>query len=213
MIATRAITRFSTNATFRSKAIQRRLLTTKEPVKEATKEAAPTEKLTWWNDPALWGRFGAIAGWGMSGAAIYDSAKSSPEIISLNMTTVLIVYSSLFARWAFIVKPQNLLLAGCHVTNVGAQLNQLRLALQYKSEHGGEEGKEEVQKYMYTAGAGAVGGLGCILAGPVVRKKLIAANVGMLTTIAAAEAGECEYIFNSALCGLVLIVLMTLENI
>lgn len=92
------------------------------------------------------------------------------------------------------------------MTNVGAQLNQLRLALQYKSEHGGETGKEEVQKYMYTAGAGAVGGLGCILAGPVVRKKLIAANVGMLTTIAAAEAGECKYIFNIALCGLVPIV-------
>ena len=37
----------------------------------------------------------------------------------------MIVYSSLFCRWGFIVKPQNLLLASCHATNVVAQLNQV----------------------------------------------------------------------------------------
>jgi len=198
MFASRAITRLSTNAAYRSKPIQRRLLTTKEPVKEATANAtketsqvvSKTETVTWWNSAELWGRFGAIAGWGMSGAAIYDAMSSSPEIISLNMTTVLIVYSSLFARWAFIVKPQNLLLAGCHVTNVGAQLNQMRLALAYKTEHGGEKGKKEVETFLYTAGAGAVGGLGCLVGGPVVRKRLMAANLGLLTTVAVAEAGE-----------------------
>lgn len=125
----------------------------------------------------------------MSGAAIYDATSGSPEIISLNMTSVLIVYSSLFARWAFIVKPQNLLLAGCHITNVGAQLNQLRRALEYKFEKGGAEGKADVEKFMYTAGAGAVGGAACLLGGPAVRNKLLAANLGILTTMAAAEAG------------------------
>jgi hypothetical protein len=66
-----------------------------------------------------------------SGAAIYDATLGGPETISLTMTPVLIVYSSLFARWAFIVKPQNLLLASCHMTNVVAQGNQLRRALEY----------------------------------------------------------------------------------
>jgi hypothetical protein len=73
----------------------------------------------------------------MSGAAIYDAFQSSPEVISLNMTGVLIVYSSLFARWAFVVKPQNLLLASCHVTNVAAQCNQMRRGLEFKRENGG----------------------------------------------------------------------------
>lgn len=122
----------------------------------------------------------------MSASAIYDAQFQSPEIISMNMTSVLIVYSSLFARWAWIVKPQNLLLASCHVTNVGAQLNQLRRALNYRLEQGH---KEEVEKFVYTAAAGAVGGAACIFAGPVVRSKLMAANLGLLTTIAAAEAG------------------------
>ena len=196
MISSRTFTRLSSNAIHRSKHLQRRLLTTKESVKEATTSNATKETVTWWNSPELWGRLGAIAGWGMSGAAIYDATSSSPEIISLNMTCVLIVYSSLFAKWAFIVKPQNLLLAGCHVTNVGAQLNQLRRALEYKNDHGGEKGKEEVEKFAYTAAAGAAGGLGCILAGPVVRKKLMAANLGLLTTVAAAEAGEFVFTFS-----------------
>jgi len=122
----------------------------------------------------------------MSGSAIYDAQYQSPDIISMNMTSVLIVYSSLFARWAWIVKPQNLLLASCHVTNVAAQLNQLRRALNYKLEQGH---KEDVEKFVYTAVAGAVGGAACVVAGPVVRQKLMVANLGLLSTIAAAEAG------------------------
>jgi hypothetical protein len=106
----------------------------------------------------------------------------------MNMTTVLIVYSSLFARWAWIVKPQNLLLASCHITNVGAQLNQLRRALEYKLEQGQ---KEVVEKYLYTAAAGAAGGAACVMAGPAMRSKLMAANIGILSAAAAADAGEC----------------------
>ena len=68
------------------------------------------KKPHWFNSPEFWGKAGALAGWGMTGAAIYDANHSGPELISMNMTGVLIVYSSLFARWAYIVKPQNLLL-------------------------------------------------------------------------------------------------------
>jgi len=196
MIASRTISRLSGNSAFRANAINRRLLSTeKEPLKEATKQAKeavsdikPTVKTesSWWTNVELWGRLGAIAGWGMSGSAIYDAQYQSPDIISMNMTTVLIVYSSLFARWAWIVKPQNLLLASCHITNVGAQLNQLRRALEYKLEQGQ---KEEVEKYLYTAAAGAAGGAACIMGGPAMRSKLMAANIGILSAAAAADAG------------------------
>ena len=68
----------------------------------------------------------------MSGAAIFDAANSGPEIISLNMTSVLLVYSSLFARWAWVVQPRNTLLCGCHVANIIGQSNQMRRAINHK---------------------------------------------------------------------------------
>jgi hypothetical protein len=157
----------------------------KEAIKESTKKTEETTT-TWWNSAELWGKFGALAGWGMSGAAIYDASVSGPEIISMNMTGVLIVYSSLFARWAYVVKPQNLLLASCHAANVAAQLNQLRRALQYKLDQGN---KEEVEAYAKNAAAVGVAGAACILGGPTVQASLGAANLGALSTIAAADAG------------------------
>lgn len=36
--------------------------------------------------------------------------QPGPEVISLNMTPVMLIYSSLFARWAYVVQPRNLLL-------------------------------------------------------------------------------------------------------
>ena len=141
---------------------------------------------SWWDSAEFWGRCGALAGWGMSGAAIYDALESSPELISLNMTGVLLVYSSLFSRWAFVVKPQNLLLAGCHITNVAAQANQLRRAVEYKKEHGLDE---EVNDIMVKAGATAAAGAACVLAGPAVQGALVNASLGPISAVAAAEAG------------------------
>ena len=161
--------------------------TMKDPVKQAAAKAAKepgTQSL--WNSAEFWGRMGALAGWGMSGAAIYDALQSSPELISLNMTGVLLVYSSLFARWAFVVKPQNLLLAGCHVTNVGAQGNQLRRAIEYKKENGKDD---EVNDILTKAGLVAAGGVGCVLAGPAMQSALVNANLGVVSTVAAADAG------------------------
>ncbi|KAL9180245.1 hypothetical protein ACHAXT_008215 [Thalassiosira profunda] len=154
--------------------------------KEAAAEAPKAESESLWNSAEFWGRCGALAGWGMSGAAIYDAMQSSPELISLNMTGVLIVYSSLFARWAFVVKPQNLLLAGCHVTNVGAQLNQLRRAIEYKKENGKDE---EVNDILTKAGAVAAGGLACVMAGPMAQSAIVGANLGPVSAVAAADAG------------------------
>ena len=112
---------------------------TKEQPPKSSSSGSSSSSSSWWDSAEFWGRCGALAGWGMSGAAIYDALESSPELISLNMTGVLLVYSSLFARWAFIVKPQNLLLAGCHITNVAAQANQLRRAVEYKKENGKDD--------------------------------------------------------------------------
>jgi hypothetical protein len=166
----------------------------KEPVKEAAAAAAkttveaakPAEKGGLWSSAQFWGALGALAGWGMSGAAIYDAFENGPEVISLTMTPVLIVYSSLFARWAWVVTPRNLLLCGCHVTNIGAQLNQLKRALEHKIAIGQEE---EVKAMVQKAGmAGAFMG-GSILAGPAMRAALSNANLGVVSTVAAAEAG------------------------
>ena len=98
----------------------RRLLSEKPAEKAAEKAAAPEAKPGWWSSAEFWGGLGALAGWGMTGAAIYDAQFSSPEKISMTMTPVMIIYSSLFCRWAIVVKPQNLLLAACHGSNVVA---------------------------------------------------------------------------------------------
>eukprot|EP00559_Dactyliosolen_fragilissimus_P002199 CAMPEP_0184855586 /NCGR_PEP_ID=MMETSP0580-20130426/786_1 /TAXON_ID=1118495 /ORGANISM="Dactyliosolen fragilissimus" /LENGTH=209 /DNA_ID=CAMNT_0027350135 /DNA_START=54 /DNA_END=680 /DNA_ORIENTATION=+ len=160
----------------------------KDAAKDLGKDTVKAEKTlsSLWSSTEFWARLGAIAGWGMSGAAIYDASQSSAELISLNMTGVLVVYSSLFARWAFIVKPQNLLLAACHVTNVFAQLNQMRRALVYKIDNGKEK---EVEEYAYNAAAVAAGGAACILLGPRVQTSLTAANLGVISTVSAAAAG------------------------
>lgn len=170
------------NAGSNIRVLNKRLLSNES----SSSSSSSTKKESWWTNVELWAKAGAIAGWGMSGSAIYDSLATGPEVISLNMTGVLIVYSSLFTRWAYIVKPQNLLLASCHAANVLAQLNQLRRALQYKLDQGQ---KEEVEAYAMNAAAAVGGGAACIFGGPVVRSKLTGANLGLLSDIAASDAG------------------------
>jgi len=122
----------------------------------------------------------------VSGAAISDAVNQGPEIISLNMTGVLIVYSSLFARWAYIVKPRNMLLCGCHVTNVVAQCNQMRRALDYKMEQGETE---QVKDITAKAAATAAGAGAFVVLGPTLQSMLTGANLGIISTIAGADAG------------------------
>ena len=98
----------------------------------------------------------------------------------------MIVYSSLFARWAWVVKPQNLLLSACHVSNVFAQINQMRRAVNYKIEKGEEEEVYEIGK---KAAGVAVGIGGVIIASPVIRNAVVSANLGPVSTFAGAAAG------------------------
>ena len=155
--------------------------------KETTKEGnQQKDNGGWWHSANFWGAMGALAGWGMSGSAIYDAAQQGPEVISLTMTPVLMVYSALFARWAWVVQPRNTFLAACHATNVVAQSNQLRRALEYKMSNGQEA---EVQAMGQKAAIGGVALLGGIAAGPTMRSMLTNANLGIVSTVAAADAG------------------------
>lgn len=171
-----------------SRSVARRLLSDSKIKATEAATAAPKEepKKGIWNNPEFWGFMGAVAGWGMSGAAIYDATQQGPEVISLTMTPVLIVYSTLFARWAWVVKPRNVLLMSCHVANVGAQLNQMRRALEHKIAIGEEKQVNELRDKTAIGGAVLVGSL---LAGPHVRQILTKANLGVVSTVAAADAG------------------------
>lgn len=151
-----------------------------------TAQDSGSKASSWWNSAELWGGLGALAGWGMSGAALYDAANQGPEVISLTMTPVLIVYSTLFARWAWVVKPQNLLLCSCHVTNVAAQLNQLRRALEFQIANGGEDRVRAMGERTAVGGAVLAGS---VLAGPSLRSKLIQSNLGAVSAVAASDAG------------------------
>eukprot|EP01082_Thalassiosira_pseudonana_P012876 g12087.t1 g12087 contig6:1187405-1188441(-) len=126
------------------------------PSATAQASAEAPKSQGWWDSAEFWGRCGAIAGWGMSGAAIYDALESSPEVISLNMTGVLIVP------------------------------NQMRRALEYKQANGEEEAVNDI---LVKAGATAAGAVACVLAGPTVQSALVAANIPLVSAVAAADAG------------------------
>jgi Mitochondrial pyruvate carriers len=165
----------------KSSSVRRWMTTeTKETVKEAV--TPNKEKTSWWSDAKFWGGLGALAGWGMSGSAIYDAALQGPEVISLTMTPVLIVYSTLFARWAYVVTPPNPLLMYCHIANVAAQLNQLRRALEYKMQNGEEE---KVKELMTKVAVGGAVTAVAVAAGPRARTALAGAGLGVISTVAA----------------------------
>lgn len=152
----------------------------------STAGTPPPAKTGWWSSAEFWGGCGAIAGWGMTGAAIYDASEKGPEIISLNMTGVMLVYSSLFARWAYVVKPQNLLLSACHASNVVAQCNQMRRALEFKLANGEKEEVEEIGK---KAAATVAGAAVAIVAGPALQTALVGAAIPGVSSVAGAAAG------------------------
>ncbi|KAF8359292.1 mpc-1 [Pristionchus pacificus] len=68
--------------------------------------------------------WGPVANWGLPLAALAD-LKKNPDMISGNMTAALVIYSSVFMRFAWHVQPRNLLLFACHATNFTAQSTQL----------------------------------------------------------------------------------------
>lgn len=77
---------------------------------------------TGWKTTHFWG---PTANWGLVLAACYDMSQKGPEIISTNMTTVMIFYSAAFMRFALRIQPRNLFLFSCHFFNFNVQLVQL----------------------------------------------------------------------------------------
>eukprot|EP00310_Coccolithus_braarudii_P014018 CAMPEP_0183350998 /NCGR_PEP_ID=MMETSP0164_2-20130417/22896_1 /TAXON_ID=221442 /ORGANISM="Coccolithus pelagicus ssp braarudi, Strain PLY182g" /LENGTH=311 /DNA_ID=CAMNT_0025523069 /DNA_START=36 /DNA_END=971 /DNA_ORIENTATION=- len=81
----------------------------------------------------FFGFVGACCNWFLGLSALYDASSKGPELISLPMTLVLLVYSLLFGRWAgWDVSPANYMLCGSHMFNVVMQANQLRRCIVYK---------------------------------------------------------------------------------
>ncbi|XP_054800538.1 mitochondrial pyruvate carrier 1-like isoform X2 [Prosopis cineraria] len=80
-----------------------------------------------WNSPIgpktthFWG---PTFNWSLPIAAAVDT-KKPPEMISLNMTAVMCVYSAMFMRFAWVVRPRNIHLMVCHISNETLQLYQL----------------------------------------------------------------------------------------
>ena len=174
-----------TGTLFATAAVAALLLAPLAATAKAAVVAAPATGLPIY-DAKFWGFLGAIAGWGMSLAAIKDAAVSGPEIISPNMTFVMLIYSGLFAWWAWVVSPQNLLLCACHTANICAQSNQMRRLIAYLK----AEGKtSEVLDMGKKAVLVAVAGVASIVGGPAAQGALAGAGLGAVSTIAAAKAG------------------------
>eukprot|EP01112_Ceratiomyxa_fruticulosa_P009961 TRINITY_DN2614_c0_g1_i1.p1 TRINITY_DN2614_c0_g1~~TRINITY_DN2614_c0_g1_i1.p1 ORF type:complete len:109 (+),score=15.52 TRINITY_DN2614_c0_g1_i1:384-710(+) len=87
-----------------------------------------------WNSPMgiktthFWG---PVANWGFVLAGLWDLNKD-PENVSGAMTTALCVYSGLFMRFAWRVKPRNYLLLVCHMANETVQLYHLQRKIRYE---------------------------------------------------------------------------------
>ena len=136
---------------------------------------------------AFWGTLGAMANWGLAGSAMYDAYFKGPEIISLNMTCVQIGYSALFARWAWVVQPRNLLLMACHVTNVCAQTNQLRRCIEYKLATDGPNAKADIEELGKKAGVFVAGVAAFIVSTPMIHAAFLGSSLpgaGFITAAA-----------------------------
>ncbi|KAL9672953.1 hypothetical protein QQ045_029206 [Rhodiola kirilowii] len=68
--------------------------------------------------------WGPVSNCAIVGAAMMDTQRS-PEIISGKLTSVMCVYSALFMRFAWMIRPRNYFLLGTHMTNESVQLYQL----------------------------------------------------------------------------------------
>lgn len=138
--------------------------------------------------------WGPIANWGLVGSAVYDATNKGPEIISIPMTGTMIVYSSLFMRFAWAVSPRNYLLFACHTFNIGAQMNQMRRALNYKMETD-PEGEKEIKEYGMKAAAAAAAVLGSVAISTPLQNAIVKSAPKAISDFAAHPAGPFQIHF------------------
>jgi hypothetical protein len=100
-----------------------------------------------WNSPVgpktthFWG---PVANWGFVVAGLADTQKP-PDMISENMTGAMCIYSLLFMRFAYMVKPRNYLLFGVHASNECVQLYQLQRWYRAQGQTQLEEGVKKLE--------------------------------------------------------------------
>ncbi|KAF4697300.1 Mitochondrial pyruvate carrier 2, variant 2 [Perkinsus olseni] len=92
-----------------------------------------------WKTTHFWG---PVANWTIALAGITDLTTKGPEYISLQMTGTLCVYSAMFMRFAWMIRPRNYILFSCHIFNEGVQLTQLYRRLKYDREQKQQELQE-----------------------------------------------------------------------
>ncbi|KAI9983070.1 hypothetical protein PInf_006992 [Phytophthora infestans] len=85
--------------------------------------------------------WGPVANWGFVLAAMADMQRPA-DVISINMTSALSIYSLIFMRFAWMVKPRNYLLLACHASNETAQLYQLQRGVRYQASKKAAEKQE-----------------------------------------------------------------------
>jgi mitochondrial pyruvate carrier 2 len=86
-----------------------------------------------WKTTHFWG---PMANWGIVGAGVYDLFNKGPEKISMPMTSTLSVYSLMFMRFAWMVKPRNYLLLAAHACNFTVQTIQLGRKINHEKKQG-----------------------------------------------------------------------------
>jgi hypothetical protein len=75
--------------------------------------------------------WGPLANWALVLAGALDFNTKPAEGISMRMTTTLFFYSCFFMRFAWMVKPRNMMLLSCHMCNSTMQLALLNKKYQY----------------------------------------------------------------------------------
>ena len=75
--------------------------------------------------------WGPLANWALVLAGVADFSTKPAESISTRMTTTLFFYSCFFMRFAWMVKPRNMMLLSCHVCNASMQVALLAKRHQY----------------------------------------------------------------------------------
>ena len=102
------------------------------PTNAATKaatESAVTRLTNWMKTPDFRSYlmsthfWGPVSNFGIPLAAVMDLKKDETKI-SGRMTGALVIYSSVFMKYALAVTPKNYLLFGCHAVNWFAQTGQ-----------------------------------------------------------------------------------------
>jgi hypothetical protein len=73
------------------------------------------------NTTRIVGYIGAAANWLIPIAGFGNLINQDPAHINPLMTTTLMVYSSIFWRWAIAITPANWLLLACHTANASVQ--------------------------------------------------------------------------------------------